>query len=964
MDSFLAFLVRDARPLPGDDCPMMINQTISHYRITGRLGSGGMGVVYEAEDLNLGRKVALKFLPPEMSRDQNALDRFLLEARTASALNHPNICTIYAVEKTGEGADAQSVVAQSVGNQSFIAMELLEGQNLDHRIYSGPLQVGPLLDIAIQLADALDAAHAKGIIHRDIKPANIFLTQRGQVKVLDFGLAKLTRPDLQMETIGAAQDSPAAHLTSPGSTVGTIAYMSPEQARGEELDQRSDLFSLGAVIYQMATGQLPFSGATSAVVFHAILELDPVSPTQLNPALPAKLQEIIEKLLEKDRDLRYQSAADLRGDLKRLKRDTESGRKHGATPGTTQPGPAQSSMSSSAPVAAVSASSASAAPVATPVAPASSHSSQTSAVVAAAGRHKVGTGVSALVGLIVLLAAGYGVYSLISRHRAVPFANVSVTKLTEDGNVMFAKVSPDGKYILSLVRDKGLASLWLRNVPTNSMTQVQPPAEVYFAQNGLTFAPDGNYFYFVRSDPGASALKFLYRAPLLGGTPEKLASDVDSNVAPSPDGKKVAFLRYNNPDQGKYQLIVRSLDSGDEAVLTTGPSNQGLNYPAWSPDGKTIMCFVLQPGGALSGLMAIDARTGEQHLFFSSNDLLAVPTWMPDSAGLLVLASGRSTGFARRQIFFVSYPEGKLTPITHDTNSYSDLSVASSGQELATVLSEDHWNLSVFSVASGGADVREVGSANSGSNFTWTRDGRLLYDKDVILDWVNPETGAKGVFSTEPDSASGNPALCGDRYVVFGHGLRGANGSANIWRADAAGGNLRQVSTGKLDGAPVCSPDGRWVYYLDGAAKPLAKVPIDGGTVQEAADLPVGGLFDLSPDGTTLAFSTVDHAGGHEEKLALVDAGTGKVRQLLKYEKDGFELIRYTPDGKALAYTIRENGVDNLWQQNLDGSPGKRLTSFKAEHITDFHWSLDGKQIAVVRGHTDSDVVLMRDMQP
>ncbi len=302
----------------------MINQTISHYRITGQLGSGGMGVVYEAEDLSLGRKVALKFLPPQLSRDQNALDRFLLEARTASALNHPNICTIYAVESAGEGAEAQS----------FIAMELLEGQNLDQKLISGPLAIGPLLDIAIQLADALDAAHAKGIIHRDIKPANIFMTSRGQVKVLDFGLAKLTRPDLEMSTIGATQDSPRPNLTSPGATVGTISYMSPEQARGEELDTRTDLFSLGTVIYQMATGKLPFAGATSAVVFHAILELDPVSLLQLNATLPSKLQEIIEKLLEKDRDLRYQSAADLRGDLKRLKRDVESGRKTTAASGS------------------------------------------------------------------------------------------------------------------------------------------------------------------------------------------------------------------------------------------------------------------------------------------------------------------------------------------------------------------------------------------------------------------------------------------------------------------------------------------------------------------------------------------------------------------------------------------------------------------------------------------------------
>src|ERR1700691_2300693 len=315
----------------------MINQTISHYRITGQLGSGGMGVVYEAQDLDLGRKVALKFLPPQLSRDQNALDRFLLEARTASALNHPNICTIYAVENV-EGEDAQS----------FIAMELLEGQNLDQKLYTGPMPTDRLLDISIQLADALDAAHAKGIIHRDIKPANIFLSPRGQVKVLDFGLAKLTRPDLAMETIGATQESPRpANLTSPGATVGTVAYMSPEQARGEELDTRTDLFSLGTVIYQMATGKLPFSGATSAVVFHAILELDPVSPLQLNAALPPKLNEIIEKLLEKDRDLRYQSAADLRGDLKRLKRDVESGKKHSpALSGMTDGGSAEGGAAS------------------------------------------------------------------------------------------------------------------------------------------------------------------------------------------------------------------------------------------------------------------------------------------------------------------------------------------------------------------------------------------------------------------------------------------------------------------------------------------------------------------------------------------------------------------------------------------------------------------------------------------
>src|SRR6202022_351139 len=292
----------------------MIGETISHYRIVSRLGSGGMGVVYEAQDLNLGRRVALKFLPADVSRETSALDRFLLEARSASALNHPNICTIYAVEKDGD--------------QSFIAMELLEGQGLDAKLAGSWLPLDRLLDISTQLADALDAAHSKGIVHRDIKPANIFVTPRGQVKVLDFGLAKLTQGAANPLDGGATQTNPApANLTTPGSTVGTVAYMSPEQARGEELDARTDLFSLGTVIYQMATGRLPFPGNTSAVIFNAILERDPVPAVQLNPQLPAKLQEIIDKLLEKDRDLRYQSAADLRGDLRRLKRDTESGRK-------------------------------------------------------------------------------------------------------------------------------------------------------------------------------------------------------------------------------------------------------------------------------------------------------------------------------------------------------------------------------------------------------------------------------------------------------------------------------------------------------------------------------------------------------------------------------------------------------------------------------------------------------------
>jgi len=902
----------------------LIGQTISHYRITGQLGSGGMGVVYEAQDLTLGRRVALKFLPPELARDQAALDRFLLEARAASALNHPNICTIYAVENDGA--------------QSFISMELLEGQSLDRKLQAGPLTLDRLLEISIQLADALDAAHAKGIVHRDIKPANIFITQRGPVKILDFGLAKLTRAAETMETVASAGPNPM-HLTSPGSTVGTIAFMSPEQARGEELDARTDLFSLGTVIYQMSTGHLPFSGNTSAVIFNAILERDPVPATQINPALPPKLQESIDKLLEKDRDLRYQSAADLRGDLKRLKRDTESGHtpRQMATPSSAGTVPAASSA----------------------------RISSSSAVVTAARQHKLGVSVTSLVAILLVVAAAYGIYAFLSRPRTAAFQNVSVNKITETGKARLVAISPDGKYILNVLDENGQQSLWLRNVPTNSNTQVMPPEPLHYV--GIRFSPDGNYLYFVRGELG-QALKFLYRAPVLGGTPQKLVTDIDTNISFSPDGHSLAYVVLNNPELGKFRLVVHSLDTGVGKTVVLGNLNQALSDPAWSPDGKTIVCVIVQPTkDSITGLVAIDPLTGEQHVFSESKwGFLTSPAWLPNGSGLLVLSTDKETNFARNRILEISYPDGTARAVTHDLSGYFNLSLAADGHTLATVLEQVQYDLFVTPASTvGSGQAEKLTSGTPVYGFSWTSDGQMIVEGVSGLSLFNLESRSKTPLTSQQDGFAFQPSACANgRYVVFGLAGHGGTKAQNIWRMDAGGGNLKQLTDGSIELAGVCSPDGQWVYYTDQSnGGKLRKVSVDGGQSQLVSDLPAYG-FDISPDGKLATFATFAAPSSPKEVLVLLPLDSPQNTKLLPLQRPHQGATGFTRDGKSVVYPFRDKDADNLWLQPLDGSPGKQLTYFKSERIAAFHWSFDGKQLGLVRGHTDSDVVLLQESKP
>ncbi len=334
---------------------------------------------------------------------------------------------------------------------------------------------------------------------------------------------------------------------------------------------------------------------------------------------------------------------------------------------------------------------------------------------------------------------------------------------------------------------------------------------------------------------------------------------------------------------------------------------------------------------------------------------------MPDGSGLLVLFGSLATGINRYQIAFVSYPNGNITPVTRDTNTYADLSLANTGQILATVLSEGRWNLFIGPAASRGTDMRSVVPVSSTTNFAWTHDGRILFDKEASLHAINPQTGAQNSFLSEAQGAGGDPWECSDhQHVVFTFGLS----DQNIWRSDESGGNLKKLSDGRLDDYPVCSPDSRWVYYVDNATHLVMKVGIDGGSPQTVAKARAEGFFDISPDGATAVFVTIDHAAEHQERILLVSTDTGQTRKMLDLQRPIItNIIRFSPDGKSVIYTVRDHGVDNLWQQPLDGSAGKQITSFTSEHIWDYHWSEDGRQLAVSRGHTDSDVVLIRDQQ-
>lgn len=902
----------------------MEEQNIGHYKILRKVGGGGMGIVYEAEDTKLARRVALKFLPEDKLQDSESHQRFLREARAASALNHPGICTIYAIEEHD--------------GRTFLALELLEGKALDQVIRGGAQPLIRTLELGIQIADALDAAHKKGIIHRDIKPANIFVTDRGQAKILDFGLAKLVPAHGSETTI---HDLEATHLTSPGLAVGTIAYMSPEQARGEELDSRTDLFSLGAVLYQVITGKHPFPGSASAVVFENILRNTPIAPISLNAEIPAEFERILNKALEKDRDCRYQVAAELRADLKRLQREVDSGK--------VMTGSVAAVRASSFP------------PVqAAPMDELTPTPGSGSALIEAAKKNKLGTGITVFVTLIVLLAAGYGIFTLTRKPAHLPFDRFAVENLSNNGHTSLAAISPDGKYLAQVLEENGLQALQLRHIQTGSNAQIVAPAATRYL--GITFSPDGSYLYFVRRDEAEHTISILYQAPVLGGIPRALIRDVDSPVAFSPDGQHLAYLREDHDSPTFDLLIAKSDGTPERALFKSQPLASDSYTLAWSPDGKTIAIPIVQPTeNDLGGFLAIDVATGARKSFGNAHDKVFYdPVWFSDGGGLLLTSGQTSSGHLQRQLGIVNYVQGTYRAITADTNNYVRPSLAANAQSFVATQVQTRTDFSIAPASSPEqAHSLVLSSKQPMWRWDWMADGRLLIPQGGEIRAVDPAGGENLIFS-DPKEVPDQLTACGDgKYLILRIIGRSGKAAANLWRMDGNGGNQVQLTSGMSEADPSCSPDGKWVYYVDRAdGNNLKRVSVDGGTPEVVLKTGVG-LYCLSPDGQFILTTEVRE---FDHKLMLrVDSTENHTTQYHDIDHRAQEGAKFMPDGKSVAYIVREKGVDNLWMQPLDGSMRKQMTHYTTDRIGAFGYSRDGAKLAIERQHVESDAILFRD---
>jgi serine/threonine protein kinase len=929
---------------------------LGRYEIQSLLGVGGMGEVYLAQDTQLRRQVAVKVLPPKLTLDDHRLRRFKQEAFAASALNHPNILTIHEIG--------------SEGGTDFIVTEFIDGVSLRELMAKQPMSIGQVLDICSQIASALAAAHTAGIVHRDIKPENVMVRRDGFVKVLDFGLAKLT------EVPGLHSGSEAATVqvvsTDPGKVMGTAKYMSPEQARGLEVNEQTDIWSLGVLLYELAAGRVPFEGPSGSDVLASILTSEPVPLQRHSPNIPTELQRIVRKALRKDREERYQLAKELALDLKNLRRELELNVELEIS---QQPAPAQQTPGIGASRAGTISSHSTSHTAEINVRKSNSTAEYLVAEIKSHPKALVfALGVIGLAALAIVLAVGYRWTATQTSSSNVSSSSrtMKIARLTSTGTADKAAISPDGKYLVHVASESGQQSLRVRQVNTNSDVQIVPPSDVQYA--GLTFSRDGDFIYYVKAEKNSS-MSNLYQVPVLGGSERRLISNVGSAVSFSPDGQQLAFIR-NLPDAGEDALMIASAQGGGERKLTVRKLPNFFRYVAWSPEGKTIACsagsFV---PSYTTYVVEVALESGrEKQIGTQSWMFMGQLAWIGDGSALIVGASEQESGsFDAQQIWYVSYPEGEARRVTNDLNNYTGVSLTSESNRLVTVQSETSAN--VWIVPNGDANratliTTGAGKIDGRDGLSSTPEGKIVYASKASgnLDlWVMNGDGTNQRQLTENSRTNNHPAVSPDgRYIVFASDRAGAS---NIWRTDIDGSNARQLTRGSGEDNPQCSPDGKWVVYtLRGAGKPtIWRISIDGGAPQQLTDKYTAAAA-FSPEGNSLACLYREEQPNSPLNLAIFPLEGGQPTQvfdapILAEEVSLVPPPRWTTDGRALTYVVTNAGVSNIWLQPISGGAPRQLTTFKADRIFSFEWSRDGKQLLVARGMVASDVVLISNFR-
>ena len=899
-----------------------------------------MGEVYLAQDTDLERPVAVKILPAALAADQQAMLRFVQEARAASALNHPNILTIHEIGSEDE--------------VRFIATEFIDGETLRQWLRNAPLKLGDVLDAVVQIASALSAAHAAGIIHRDIKPENIMRRRDGIVKILDFGLSKLSEK-AGPQTADADAVTKALLQTEPGAVMGTVAYMSPEQVRGLALDARTDIFSLGIVIYELVTGHAPFAGKTRSDLIVALLDREPSPLAHFAPEAPDELERVVMKALAKDRDERYQTSKDLLIDLKRLQQKlrvtaeieraapVDLGQQSKTIPGGDLPVSIATGETSQTALGGVRATS-SAEYIATEI----RHHRKSVAIICAA----------------LVVALGYGLYKLASQKKpATSSPAIKMERLTSTGKVLAGFISPDGKNVVYVVEDAGKQSIWLKQIATSTDVQIVPPAEVTYSN--FSFTRDGNYIYFnKREKDGPDS---LYQMTAFGGMARKIVENVASRAALFSDDKHLAFIRGGS-FANENSLVVANSDGTGEQVLATrkSPEKFSLNAIAWKPDGKSITCVA---GTHDEKLFEVPLDGGAEKVVETPKwfSLLNIE-WLPHSDGLIVIAR-EQTRASPSQIWYLSYPAGEARRLTPDFSNYANLSLTADGGTI--VVTKQETTSHIWLAPDGDASRAKqltTGSGRLDGNpaVNWTPDGQIIYDSTASGSrhpWIMKADGGDQRQLTQGAYEDQGVHVSRDgRQIVF---TSNRTDNYHVYRMDIEGNNLKQLTDGPGEIGPSFSPDGRWV--ICNTQSPIYrswKVPAEGGDLVPLTNSWASGM---SADGKLITYVRPAEAGRSLWDITIMPFAGGPPLKTFEVTSDSRPSFRWTPDGRAVTYNVTHggllSGVTNLWIRSLDSDTPKQLTNFTTETFFSFDWSRDGKWLVYGRGTTTSDIVLIRDFQ-